>query len=59
MTAPSAVSSTFELVNKEIPVYVPEGSVEAYKAAEGCKDFTNIQAKKSTGVGEITKEDEA
>ena len=36
-------STTFSGVDKTIPVYVPAGSVEAYKAAEGWSEFTNIQ----------------
>ena len=34
---------TFGGVSKSIPVYVPCGCVEAYKAANGWEDFTNIQ----------------
>ena len=34
---------TFYGVSKSIPVYVPCGCVEAYKAASGWSDFTNIQ----------------
>ena len=34
---------TFSNVSKSIPVYVPCGCVEAYKAKYGWKDFTNIQ----------------
>ena len=34
----------FVNVDKSIPLYVPAGSVEAYKSADGWKDFTNIQA---------------
>ena len=34
---------TFDGVSKSIPVYVPCGCVEAYKAANGWEDFTNIQ----------------
>ncbi len=34
---------TFHRVDKTIPLYVPAESVEAYKAAYGWKDFTNIQ----------------
>ena len=30
--------------NKSIPVYVPANSINAYKKADGWKDFTNIQA---------------
>ena len=36
-------SLTFQGVSKSIPVYVPCGCVEAYKTANGWKDFTNIQ----------------
>ena len=35
-------SDTFYGVNKSIPVYVPAGSVDAYKAAEGWSEFSNI-----------------
>ena len=33
----------FNSLNKSIPVYVPAKSIEAYKAADGWKEFTNIQ----------------
>ena len=36
-------TGTFDGVSKSIPVYVPCGCVEAYKAASGWKNFTNIQ----------------
>ena len=42
-TPPTVGSSAFYGVSKSIPVYVPCGCVEAYKAAYGWKDFTNIQ----------------
>ena len=35
-------SCTFGEVDKSIPVYVPAGSVEAYKAAEYWNEFTNF-----------------
>jgi len=38
----------FKEVNKSIPVYVPAESVEAYKAANGWKDFTDIQPIQAT-----------
>ena len=44
ITPPSIYTSTFSEVSKSIPVYVPEESVDAYKAETGWKDFTNIQA---------------
>ena len=34
---------SFYGVDKSIPVYVPAGSVEAYKVAEGWSEFTNIR----------------
>lgn len=35
-------STTFNKVNRSIPVYVPTNSVEAYKVASYWKEFTNI-----------------
>ena len=43
-TPPSCVYNCFNYVNKSIPVYVPANSINAYKKADGWKDFTNIQA---------------
>ena len=42
MTPPYINSSVFENVDKSIPLYVPVGAVEAYKAAHGWNKFTNI-----------------
>ena len=44
-TTPPTISGsyTFDGVDKSIPVYVPAGSVEAYKAAEGWSEFANIR----------------
>ncbi|MCR5298929.1 MAG: hypothetical protein K6D57_06500 [Paludibacteraceae bacterium] len=42
--------------NYSIPLYVPAGSVDAYKAADEWKRFTNIQAIPATGVKETTAE---
>ena len=39
-----------------IPLYVPEASVDAYKAADEWKKFTNIQAIPNVGVKEATAE---
>ena len=39
-----------------IPLYVPAGSVDAYKAADEWKKFTNIQANPATGVNEAAAE---
>ena len=44
-TVPPTVGyNAFFLVNLDIPVYVPAESLEAYKAADGWKEFTNLQA---------------
>ena len=40
---PTCGSNCFYNVNKSIPVYVPANSIEAYKAADDWKNFTNIQ----------------
>ena len=43
VTPPTVESNyTFDKVDKGIPVYVPVGSVEAYKAAEHWQKLTNI-----------------
>ena len=44
VTPPTTNSSAFTNVSKSIPLYVPANSVNAYKAATGWKDFTNIKA---------------
>ncbi|MBQ0153219.1 MAG: leucine-rich repeat domain-containing protein [Bacteroidales bacterium] len=41
---PTCGSYCFNGVNKTIPVYVPARSVDAYKQADGWKDFANIQS---------------
>ncbi len=56
-TNPPYYSSTNNIVsNYNIPLYVPAGSVDAYKAAEEWKNFTNIQAIPATGVNEAAAE---
>ena len=42
-TPPTLGSDAFDGVSMSIPVYVPCGCVEAYKAASSWSDFTNIQ----------------
>ena len=49
-TPPSLGLDVFNLVNKSIPLYVPEASVALYQAAEGWRDFYNIQI----GLNDIT-----
>ncbi len=39
---PEIYKYTFDHVDKHIPLYVPEESVDAYKAADHWKDFLNI-----------------
>ena len=54
---PYYYSSTYNMVpNYSIPLYVPAGSVDAYKAAKEWKKFTNIQAIPATGVNKATAE---
>ncbi len=42
-TPPILGTKTFDIVDKSTPVKVPEQSIVAYQAAEGWKEFTNIQ----------------
>ena len=59
-TNPPSYSSTDNMVpNYNIPLYVPAGSVDAYKAADEWKKFTNIQAIPATGVNEAAAEKSA
>ena len=56
-TNPPYYSSTYNIVsNYNIPLYVPAASVDAYKAADEWKKFTNIQAIPATGVNEAAAE---
>ena len=41
-TPPSLGNNTFNNVDKTIPVYVPSGTVNAYRAASGWSEFYNI-----------------
>ena len=47
---PVTGAEVFYLVDREIPVYVPAESLEAYKAAEVWKEFTNLQAISGTAI---------
>ncbi len=54
-TPPAANLMAFNRVNKSIPVYVPAASVNAYKAANEWKDFTNIlPIPEDEPTGEVT-----
>ena len=47
----------FNNVDKSIPLYIPEESVDLYKAAEVWKDFTNIQTIDEThSIGEVNQQ---
>lgn len=46
---PTIKESTFEKVDKSIPVYLPAKSVESYKQAQYWSEFTNIQAVVNVG----------
>jgi hypothetical protein len=41
---PTINSDTFNNIPTSIPVYVPSGSVDAYKSARYWSNFTNIQS---------------
>lgn len=41
-TPPTVLESAFDQVDKSIPVVVPQGTVDAHKAADGWKEFYNI-----------------
>ncbi len=38
-------------------LYVPQGSLEAYKTADGWNNFTNIVEFDPTGIEDVTKDD--
>ncbi len=50
LTPPILNGPTFQDVNRDIPLYVPEASIEAYKTAAYWKYFTNIQAVNANGL---------
>ena len=58
-TPPTASINSFQEVNKSIPVYIPAGSLDAYKAATGWSSFTKwISAMKcGDNVSAIISED--
>ncbi len=53
---PTIERNTFYDVKREIPLYVPEKSMETYKAADYWKEFTNLQAAEDAdGLVDILK----
>ena len=56
-TTPPSCNYQYNIVSDyNIPLYVPAGSVDAYKTATIWKKFTNIQVIPATGVNEATAE---
>ncbi len=55
-TNPPYSDEGYIVSNYNIPLYVPAGSVDAYKAADEWRKFTNIQAIPATGVNEAAAE---
>lgn len=54
ITPPTCGSDCFLRVNKSTcTLYVPKGSLDAYKAADGWKDFVNIVEEEYTGIEEV------
>ncbi len=49
----------FDGVDVTIPVYVPANSVEAYKAANEWKNFTNYQALTVSAIDDIEADNNA
>ena len=43
----------FYYVSENTPLYVPCGSIETYKNAEGWKEFTNIQCEVENGINNV------
>jgi hypothetical protein len=56
MNPPSLGSYVFAIVNKSIPLYVPEESVVAYQSADQWKDFTDIQGVNTEGIDQTTND---
>ena len=57
VTPPTCAGNyVFYEIDKSIPLYVPEGSINLYQAANGWKDFSNIQAidETQTSIDQIT-----
>lgn len=44
VTPPTLGTGPFELVDKSIPLFVPQASISAYQSASGWSEFTNIQS---------------
>ena len=60
VTPPSIQAKKFFDVKRQIPVYVPDGSENDYKAADGWKEFFNIQpvSAMATAIDEMQASEE-
>lgn len=47
---PTAETNVFAYFNLDTPVFVPAASLAVYKAADGWKEFTNLQAISGTAI---------
>lgn len=54
VTPPTLGPEAFGYVDKSIPLYVPGASIDAYKAAEGWKEFFNILPISGTAIPEYS-----
>ena len=51
---PTCGADPFAEVEKYIPLYVPENSVNAYQRATGWRDFTNIQGRTFEAIENVS-----
>ena len=54
---PALGEEVFYLIGQDIPVYVPCGAADAYRAAVGWNEFTNIQEDCTEGIGDVDERD--
>ena len=54
---PALGEEVFYLIGQDIPVYVPCGAADAYRAAVGWTEFTNIQEDCTEGIGDVDERD--
>ena len=56
-TPPSISKTTFYKLSKSIPIYIPSGSIEAYKSAKYWNEFTNLISM-TTGINNSELKDD-
>lgn len=49
--------SAFDGISRNIPLYVPSGTIDSYKAAYAWSEFTNYQAGSTQGIGDVAQDD--